>query len=155
MCVQTFLKEQRCVGKESHGCSLPSPIQPHMDAPWAWNTSFSRGECCQTQVWLLVAQESNTEKQILAKRKHSFLRKLAILGRGWNQVPKNQLHNPRVKLLKNFRDIQAEAGGYVQNSTVNSGNHFEMGLWWSDQQHMDCSKYNSSLVPGFVCFHFL
>lgn len=42
----------------------------------------------------------------------------------------------------------------MQNSKVNSGDHFEMGLWWSDQYHMDCSQYNLSLVPGSVCFIF-
>ena len=154
MCVQTFLNEQRCVGKESRGHSPSSPIHPHMDAPWAWNTSFSRGECCQTQVWLLVAQESNTEKQILAKRKHSFLRKLAILGRGWNQVPKNQLHDPRVKLLKSFRGFRQRQGAMCR--TARSA--LAIILKWVCGGLISIIWIVLSTIhlqPGSVCFHFL
>lgn len=45
-----------------------------------------------------VAQESNTERQVLGKRKDSFTRKPAVLGRRWTHVPKNQLSTPRVLL---------------------------------------------------------
>ena len=53
---------------------------------------FQGPQCDQAQVQLLIAQESNTERQVLGKRKDRFfLRKLAILGRRWTHVPKNQL----------------------------------------------------------------
>ena len=60
----------------------------------------------------------------------ALLRKLAILGRRWIHVPKKQLPlaDQGARGFKGeFHGYIGRAGGYMQNSTVNSDNHLDIG----------------------------
>ena len=93
---------------------------------------------------MLVAQESDTERQELGKRKDSFIEEPAMLGRRQSHVPKNQL--PLVgqgqELLKgSFKGMWG--GGSVQNSTGSPDHRLDTAhRWWSDQHHLDRFKYS-------------
>ena len=38
--------------------------------------------------------------------------------------------------------LQAKGGGCMQDSTVSSDHHLEIGHQWPDQHHLDCFEYS-------------
>lgn len=51
----------------------------------------NKRDCYQTQVWLLVAQYPNTEKQVVSRRKDSFFEEGGNPGEEVDSCPKDQL----------------------------------------------------------------
>ena len=49
---------------------------------------FSLLSCCWTQVWLPVTQESNTEREVLGKRKERFIEDVSNPGKKVHSCPK-------------------------------------------------------------------
>ena len=72
----------------------------------AKNKEINKKQCHQAQVQLPTAQESNMKRQVLAKEKIALLRKLAILGRRWPPIFKNQVQTPQAVL----RDYTGKRG---------------------------------------------
>ena len=68
--------------------------------------------CYQTQVQLLIAQESNIRDTCWVKAKIALLGKLTILGRSWTHVPKNQIPiaDQRARDFKEL-DVQQQMNG--------------------------------------------
>lgn len=100
MCVQTFLNEQRCIGKDSLTGIVFLVLFSHSWMHLGPGTLPSQEVNAARFVWLLVAQVSNTERQILAKRKHSFIEETGNPGERVGLGPKEPtlLADLRVKL---------------------------------------------------------
>lgn len=75
--------------RQSHGHSLSS-LFSHSWMHLGPGTLPSQEVNAARFVWLLVAQVSNTERQILAKGNTALLRKLAILGERVGLGPKKE-----------------------------------------------------------------
>lgn len=83
----------------------------------------------------LIAQESNAARHVLGKGKLPLLGKLAILGRMWNHVPKNQLQLAkscsRDYIGKRRRDYLLGTGLWGPWSLMDS---FLICWWWDNQE---------------------
>lgn len=69
----------------------------------------------QTQVWLLVAQYPNTEKQVVSRRKDSFFEEVGSPGEEVDCVPKTSLPLLIRALKGSFWGAQMGGGGSVQH----------------------------------------
>ena len=112
--------------------------------------------CFESTFWLLVAQASNTERQVLGKRKDSFTEEASsprekvdscsqrtsspLLIRGW-------------ELLEgNIRGAQWNLQGYVYTPAHSGLTVFlKLVMQWSDRHHLNCFQYTYSSVPRFQC----
>ena len=86
--------------------------------------------CSWTQVWLLVIQESNTERQVLGKRKDSFI---------------EEAHNPGEKVGSCPKELTPPCPSGSQSFVVQLLTHVRLTLC----DPVDCS------VPGFPVLHCL
>ena len=87
--------------------------------------------CFWTQVWLLVTQESNTERQVLGKRKDSFI---------------EEARNPREKVGSCPKELTPPCPSGSQSFVVvQSLTHVRLTLC----DPVDCS------MPGFPVLHYL
>ena len=75
----------------------------------------NKRDCYQTQVWLLVAQHPNTEKQVVSRRKDSFFEEGGNPGEEVDSCPKDQLPLLIRALKGSFWGAQMGGGGSVQH----------------------------------------
>ena len=75
-----------------------------------------KGKCYLTQVWLLVAQEYNTERQVVGKRQDSFVEEASNPGMKVDSCPKEPTPNSpglAERLHREKKGLQAGEGAIL------------------------------------------
>ena len=127
-----------------------SPIQMEEDG----NTDSI---CYWTQVQLFIAQESNTKRQVLGKRKDTFIEGASNPGEKVDSCHKEPTPScpPGGSFQREISRVYRQWLGFkCRIPKLALMVILKLVTWWSDQCHLDCFKCNSPSVSGSICSHF-
>jgi len=108
--------------------------------------------CYQTQVQLLIAQESNADRQVLGKRKASFIEEVRNPGENVKSCPKEPTPTCQVLLRdyigKRRRDYLLGTGLWGPWSLMVS---FLICWWWCNQESMSSTIWFQPIWGHHIC----
>ena len=112
---------------------------------WQHRRKIQEALLLQKGVWSLAACHSRANKQArLVERKVCFISDIGNcgwVGRGRLDI-RPKVNSPTLATSGArafYRQKQEDTG---RNSTVISESHLQIGLWWSDQHHLDCFRHS-------------
>ena len=125
-----------------------SPIQMEEDG----NTDSI---CYWTQVQLFIAQESNTKRQVLGKRKDTFIEGASNPGEKVDSCHKEPTPScpPGGSFQREISRVYRQWLGFkCRIPKLALMVILKLVTWWSDQCHLDCLNYSSSIFSSRINF---